>query len=108
MILKGWFMKRNNKTPDKIRNNIKRVKRTFPLFSWKTCIKCTNEFRWEWGYKFKLSYMLNSKTLHVCPECGHGKKNACDLFLSRQEYLDRRRRNQYTKNRRERGDRYFG
>ncbi len=84
-------MKRQNNTPDKTKKNIRRVKKIFPIFTWKKCIKCDNEFRFEWGYKFELSYKFNNRKIHLCPECGRGKKNACDLFLSREEALDRKR-----------------
>jgi len=48
----------------------KNVKRIFPIFSWKMCICCNNQFIFERGWKLKSHVTsLNSNPIIVCSRC---------------------------------------
>ena len=66
--------KPKDKTPVELLNII----RIFPIFSWKMCGKCRNEFRFGWGWRSD----YNSFIEYAMPYryfCGHCAKTEEDV-----------------------------
>lgn len=62
------------------------MKRYFPLWKWKTCQSCSNEFRWEFGWVYNgsrhgrdIKLDPNDKS-YICGRCVRNSTQAVDMI----------------------------
>ncbi len=67
------------------RNHVARfesLSRIFPLFFWRFCSKCKQEFRREWGW----SALVGTRKLRfLCRECAPVREDADRFFINHKE-----------------------
>ena len=47
----------------------------FPLFTWRKCTNCGNEFKWEKGYRYIVSY-YGKDWCYLCKTCAPNRRKA--------------------------------
>jgi len=58
------------------------LKRIYPLFFWRKCSNCENEFRREWGWAAMINISSRSSTRrYLCKKCASSFDQANKYFL---------------------------
>ena len=67
------------------------VYQTWPVFIWRPCSNCGNEFRREWGWRALTDPYYGGQGVwrYLCRECAPNRSVASD-FCSMKKYVSRR------------------
>jgi hypothetical protein len=75
----------------------KKLRRIFPIISWKTCDKCKNEFRREIGFKAIILFIHLKLPFYLCKLCAPNRQTAHGFFNAKGDFFKASRKDYFFK-----------